>query len=167
MTMNRRRGFTLVELLVAMAIFSVVISIATGAFIRALRTQRQLVAFSAANSNLSLVLEQMAREIRVGRQFQQEGTQALSFVNGRGETVSYAYDEQLQAIFRVVGSGGKQPLTSNNVAIRALRFSSSFVGDDAYPARITITASVSPKEVGVNSSVVHIQTTVSARNIGT
>lgn len=165
--MTRRRGFTLVELLVAMAIFSVVVSVATGAFIRALRTQRQLVAFSAANSNLSLVLEQMAREIRVGREFSQQASGELSFVNGRGETVTYSYDDQAQAIYRQAGNGLRQPLTSGNVAIRDLRFVTRFVGDDGYPARVTVTASVSPKEVGVSSSVVRIQTTLSARNIGT
>ena len=57
-------GFTLVELLVAIGVFSILISVAVGTFARALRTQRQTAALIAANSNASLVLEQMAREIR-------------------------------------------------------------------------------------------------------
>jgi prepilin-type N-terminal cleavage/methylation domain-containing protein len=167
MTKQHRLGFTLVELLIAMAIFTVVTSIATGAFIRALRTQRQLVSFAAANSNLSLVLEQMAREIRVGRNFEQPDQVSLKFKNAKGEDVTYSFDEQAQRISRAVGFGAPQALTSDNVSIRQLSFQLQFAGDDAYPARITIMAAVAPKEAGVNASVVHIQTTVSARNIGT
>ena len=167
MTSSRRAGFTLVELLVAMTLFSVVIAVATGGFIRALRTQRQLVSFASANSNLSLVLEQMAREIRVGRDFQQGSETSLGFTNGRGEAVTYAYDRDAEAIERTVGEGRPQPLTSENVAIKDLRFLLQFPGEDAYPARVTVDAAVSPREIGVSSAVVHIQTTVSARNIGT
>lgn len=167
MNKNHRLGFTLVELLIAMAIFTVVTSIATGAFIRALRTQRQLVSFAAANSNLSLVLEQMAREIRVGRNFEQTDRISLKFKNAKGEDITYAYDEQAQSISRAVGFGSPQALTSDNVTIRQLDFQLQFAGNDAYPARITIAAAVAPKETGVSTSVVHIQTTVSARNIGT
>jgi prepilin-type N-terminal cleavage/methylation domain-containing protein len=167
MKTSRRSGFTLVELLVAMAVFSVVLAIATGAFIRALRTQRQLVSFASANSNVSLVLEQMAREIRVGRDFTQVSGGTLSFTNGRGEVVTYRYEAESESITRTVGNSTPRPLTSESVAVKNLEFLGQFVGDDGYPARITTMVAVSPKEVGVDTSVVRIQTTVSARNIGT
>ena len=63
---NSQKGFTLIELLVAMGIFAIVIAIATGGFINSLRTQRQVASLISAQSNASLVLEQMAREIRTG-----------------------------------------------------------------------------------------------------
>ena len=66
---NSRSAFTLVEMLVAIALFSVVVSIAVGGFTRALRTQRQVIALIAANSNMSLALEQMAREMRTSINF--------------------------------------------------------------------------------------------------
>jgi prepilin-type N-terminal cleavage/methylation domain-containing protein len=163
----KRKGFTLVELLVAMAVFSIVVSVATGAFIRALRTQRQLVSFASANSNVSLVLEQIAREVRVGRSFEQTGTDTISFVNGRGQTVVYTYDVGIGAITKTVDNQAAQPLTSENVLIRDLQFVTQYLGDDAYPARITVLVSVSPQEVGIDTSVVRIQSTISARNIGT
>lgn len=167
MMKNRRSGFTLVELLVSMALFTIVIAIATGAFIRALRTQRQLVSFASANSNVSLVLEQMAREIRVGRDFSSLGRNTLSFTNGRGELVVYDFNETDGVIMRRVGAGVPQPLTSENVSVKNLEFKTMFIGDDGYPARITVLVTVSPKEIGVNTSLIRIQTTVSARNIGT
>lgn len=169
MTTSRRSGFTIVELLVAMTVFSIVISIATGAFIRALRTQRQLVSFAAANSNVSLVLEQMAREIRVGRDFTQSDEKQLSFTNGRGEAVTYSYETgEAGGIYREVGTNRAQQLTADNVDVRDLRFILRFSDpEDAYPARVTIGIAVSPKELGVAASVIRVQTTVSARNLGT
>jgi len=66
---NKKRGFTLVEILVAISIFSIVVAIATGGFISSLRTERQVSSLLSSQSNASLVLEQMAREIRTGSLF--------------------------------------------------------------------------------------------------
>jgi prepilin-type N-terminal cleavage/methylation domain-containing protein len=63
---NSQRGFTLIEMLVAIGVFAVVVAIATGGFVNSLRTQRQVASLISAQSNASLVLEQMAREIRTG-----------------------------------------------------------------------------------------------------
>ncbi len=60
------RGFTIVELLVAMGIFLIVVEIAVGGFVNALRAQKQVAALIAAEGNADLALEQMAREIRTG-----------------------------------------------------------------------------------------------------
>ena len=56
-----RNGFTLPELLVAMGLFLIVISIVAGAFVNSLRTQRATVELIAVNDNISLLLEQIAR----------------------------------------------------------------------------------------------------------
>jgi prepilin-type N-terminal cleavage/methylation domain-containing protein len=65
----QRQGFTLVELLVSIALFSILVSIAAGGFVNALRTERQAAAMMAAESNVSIALEQMAREMRTGYLF--------------------------------------------------------------------------------------------------
>lgn len=64
-----RDGFTLVELLVAIAVFAIVVTIASSGFINALRTQRQVSSLISTESNVTLVLEQMAREERTGYLF--------------------------------------------------------------------------------------------------
>jgi prepilin-type N-terminal cleavage/methylation domain-containing protein len=69
MKKTKRSGFTLVELLVAIALFSVVVAIATSGFVNALRTQRQVASLISTQSNVTLVLEQMAREVRTGYLF--------------------------------------------------------------------------------------------------
>jgi prepilin-type N-terminal cleavage/methylation domain-containing protein len=63
---SSQRGFTLIEVLVAIGVFSIVVAIATGGFVNSLRTQRQVASLISTQSNASLVLEQMAREMRTG-----------------------------------------------------------------------------------------------------
>ena len=164
---SRKDGFTLIELIVAIGVFSTIVSIAVGGFVSALRTQRQTVALIAANSNASLTMEQMAREIRAGFDFclpgQCIGTSELSFKNAAGDVVTYRLNGVSGAVERGI-SGNFSPLTAENVSIRYLHFVlSGNDSRDGLSPRITVSMGVSSKELGVAGSVVNIQTTVSAR----
>jgi prepilin-type N-terminal cleavage/methylation domain-containing protein len=64
-----KKGFTLVELLITVGLFVIIITIAVGGFTNAIRTQRQVSSLISAESNVSLSLEQMARQIRTGYLF--------------------------------------------------------------------------------------------------
>lgn len=174
------QGFTLVELLIAIGLFSIVITIAMGGFVRALRSQRQVVALIAANSNVSLVMEQISREMRTGYYFCEttlttpcsSDNSNISFLNGKGENIVY-YSEASPSgngrIFRAVNGGEGSQLTADNVNIRNLKFN-LFGGviDSNYPARVVIRASVSPagNSFNVSDVVTNIQTTVSTRGFG-
>jgi len=69
-----KKGFTLVELLVTVGLFVIIITIAVGGFTNAIRTERQVSSLISAQSNVSLALEQMSREIRTGYLFCHAGT---------------------------------------------------------------------------------------------
>lgn len=60
------RGFTMIELLVSISVFTFIIAITSGIFTTSLRSHRASVALLAANSDAQLTLEQMARVIRRG-----------------------------------------------------------------------------------------------------
>lgn len=64
-----KKGFTLIEVMVALTLFSVIVAIAVGGFARALHTQREVTVLVAAQSNADTALEQMAREMRTGYLF--------------------------------------------------------------------------------------------------
>lgn len=171
-----REGYTLIELLVAVGLFLVVISIATGGFVNALRTQRQSASLVLANSNVSLVLEQISREMRTGANFVcSDGTtgggepitcsSGLTFINASGDDVSYCPDGS-GGIVRALSSNclGGQKITSDGVQVNYLKFRIfGYTAADNFPARITISLGISPKGVGVSGNIMNLETTVSAR----
>ena len=66
---KKSAGFTLVELIIAFSIFSILIAVAAGSFVRSLRMQRTALDLMAVNDNMALTLEQMMREMRTGYNF--------------------------------------------------------------------------------------------------
>lgn len=153
-----KNGFTVVELLVAITLFIVVVSIATGTFIQALRTQRSTVALIAVNSNAGLALEQISREIRTGRNFSVSGG-ALNFTNAKNQSVSYRLNDQ--ALERVA-DGAAGLITSSNVAVAKLDFilsGESFT--DGLPTKITVVLAVGAS--GTAGNPINLQTTISSR----
>lgn len=158
---NTRGGFTLVELLVAMGLFSLAISIAVGGFVSALRTQRQVVGLLAANSNASLAIEQIAREMRTGIGFTCLGVSPcteLSFKNAQGADVTYRLRDG--GIERGIGPDFER-MTAENVEVRELSF--TLLGFPDYPPRITIAVAIGTPIRGIEESVTNLQTTVSSR----
>ncbi|MCL5017326.1 MAG: type II secretion system GspH family protein [Patescibacteria group bacterium] len=65
-TLKQESGFTMIELLVAISVFTIIIAITSGIFITSLRSDRTSIALISANSDAELTLEQMARMIRKG-----------------------------------------------------------------------------------------------------
>ncbi len=180
-------GFTLVELLVAIALFSILVAVATGGFVNALRTQRQVAALIAAQSNAGQALEQMAREVRTGYLFCHDTSGNPTCHDALGNICTAAgltldcsdldfYNSQSANVVYSLGGGElvraengiPQPITGVNVAIRYLTFSifGNTEGDHWNP-RITIDMGVAPNsnDPALTNNVLDLQTTISARGI--
>ncbi len=69
MNTNAKKGFTLIEMLVTVGLFTIIITIAVGGFTNAIRTQSEVASLISAQSNVSIALEQMARQVRTGYLF--------------------------------------------------------------------------------------------------
>jgi prepilin-type N-terminal cleavage/methylation domain-containing protein len=65
----KSKGFTLVEIIVSLAIFSVVAVIAVGALVRVTSANRQAQAIQSGVNNISFVLDTISREMRVGSSY--------------------------------------------------------------------------------------------------
>lgn len=65
---RKTSGFTIVELMVAITLFLVVISIASAVFLAGTRTQRAALGFLGVNQNVSQVFEQIERELRFAKE---------------------------------------------------------------------------------------------------
>ena len=163
------KGFTLVELLVAMGIFVIVVTIVSSIFIRNLRTQQSIVALIAANDSASLALEQMAREMRTGWSFcnnlppgESCSENKTIFINAYGESIIYKLEDN--AIKRGVDNSSFSPITADNVKVESLAFIArdNVIGDKK-PTKITIILSVRPKGGNIEAAVTNLQTTVTSR----
>lgn len=174
---QRLRGFTLVELLVTIALFSILISIAVGGFVRALRTEREVSGMMATESNASIALEEMTREMRTGYAFAGVGTcfltsqqsqtcSGVQFYNANGQQVTYARNAN-GALARTTTSS--YPLMGGNVSTTFLSFTLfgdvGGVDNTHWPPRITVNIGVAPSSTNLSFSTINLQTTVSARGI--
>ncbi len=154
---RRRQGFTLLEFIVAITVFLVVITVAVGGFVRALKTHRQAMSLMAANSNVSAAIEQISREIRTGSNFVISGG-ALTFDNADGAPVTY---EASGGSITRTSLSPAQSITDNNVIVDYLRFNLGPINN--YPPRIIINLGIRPNQPEINTSI-NFQTTISSRN---
>ena len=170
----KRRAFTVAELLVAVGLFTTIITIAIGSYLRMLQQQRLMTGLMAANDNVSLVLEQMMREMRTGSGFPGDGHSGsqIAFNNDRGCKVTYEKKESGITRKQEATGGGcaseEGGLTSDNVKVENLSFSvSSKNGAGILSGTnfelIGIDVSVSNQEVAGVTKTNEIKTKVSAR----
>lgn len=104
---KNEKGISLVELVVAVSIFSLVMIAATGIFISAMKAQKVIIAKQNIANNMRYVIEFMTKEIRMaqvdtdilsldmtfndgsGNPFNNSLSSSLSFINYGGEQIKY------------------------------------------------------------------------------
>lgn len=149
--LKQARGFTLIEMLVSVAIFAIVMVVALGALLSLAEAARKAQALSVAVNNLSAALDSMSRNIRTGGTYHCGVTGALTvplapadcaatsnsyiaFIDADKNTVAYCLDgttikRQIVAPsvappagFTNCASSGFIPLTTPDVSITGLGF---------------------------------------------
>lgn len=139
-------GFTLVEMIVSLGIFTVVLFLATSAFLSIVNADRKSRATRIAIDNLSLALEDMTRKIKTGTTYYcnttsivdttatppvgdcPNGGSTLWFMAQDGTTrIGYYLDSGTGSIWRRMGVGpgpgqGAQQITSPEITITGLNF---------------------------------------------
>ncbi|MBI5401302.1 type II secretion system protein [Candidatus Wolfebacteria bacterium] len=184
--LNKQGGFTLAELVISVGLFTILMGIASGGFIQAMRNQRMIISLMAINDGMSLTLEQMAREIRTGYNFCTKNypittfsecssldNSEIQFVNAKNQVVRYKLINGgiEKGVGEAIGGGFiYNKITADNVDVKNLNF--RLLGnnaDDGYPPRITVGVSFSSNSPDVKKLNISIdaQTTISARNIDT
>jgi len=144
-------GYTLVELIVAVGLFAIVMTLASGAYLTMINTNRQAQATATGINNLSFALEVLTRDIRTGYDFCGADvdactTSTFSFRNSGGDIVTYstsAYESICgganACITRTKNRGTQVPLTDPSVSVTGLTFvtQGTATTDDEQP-RVTI-----------------------------
>ncbi|MFC1632652.1 type II secretion system protein J [Patescibacteria group bacterium] len=148
------KGFTLVEILVAISIFVIVMTIATGAFVNMMKVQRRVNAKTEALQDLRQVTELMVRDIRTG-QVTRRDSDELEVINQKGDKILY----ELSPLNNEIVRAGKA-ITGERVNIRKLLFT----GDPDSQITIFISAfGIEEAGAGTTEDEINIQTSVTSR----
>lgn len=134
-------GFTLIEMMVSVSIFSMVMLVSTGALLSIIDNNRKAQSQESAFTNLNFALESMSRAIRVGSFYHCDYTQGLltSPRDCSGGSTSFAFEAfggssgnpNDQVIYRLRGTqiersvdGGSNyvPVTAPEVVVQGLTF---------------------------------------------
>lgn len=137
---KNKKGFTLVEVMVATAIFSIIITIGIGSLVNVTDAYRASQQKKIVNDNLNFLMEGMSREIRLGQNYYSapnvmDGSTESSVKNGIGESIGFtAVENRGYFIYyldgevlmrRRIGPGGPyvEALTdSSQVVIKEVEF---------------------------------------------
>lgn len=141
-----KRGFTIMELVIAAGIFSIIALFATSSLLVAFRSSRRSNAAQAAMNNLNFMLENMSREIRFGSDYDcgspggatdcVSGAQSMNF-QFEGKTIQYRKEPDRPYMVRV--ADGVTSQISGDANIDRLRFYVSGTDpSDGLQPRVTI-----------------------------
>lgn len=167
---SAHQGFTLVELLVAVSIFTIVIAASTGAFISVLQAQRKAFAMQSVMDGSRFALESMAKAIRMSRIVTSSDGSSLKICH---PTKGVAYDADCPevnglrpVIYQLVGTQIQEnavALTSSKINIENLWFEIEGVGTgDGRQPIVTIVLKASDLN---NRANINLQTTISQREL--
>lgn len=175
------RGFTLLEMIVALGIFAIAATLATGSLLSLTDAQKKAFSLQSTYDNVRFSLETMAKDIRTGDIYYcgsdandlpaaptardcLSGGPALSYKNFPGNLIAYRVSGgRIEKFIDGVLAGA---ITSKNVTINSLTFYvlGSLPEDNLQP-RITIVIDGIAGS-GRSASKFNLQTTVSQRKIG-
>ena len=175
--MKLSKGFTLIELIVVSGIVVIIITIAIDLLVSIAQYQRKILSEQEISSQMSYVVEYMARAIRMAKKdttgeclgsgneghnyLLTRGDKGIKFINHSDNDICQEFFWDDSKIKEIKGSGTELPLNSERIQINALRFniSGDVTGDTLQP-RVTIFI-----EAQIEQVKRQIQTTVSQRNI--
>lgn len=157
---TKKKGFTLIEMMVAVALFAVVMTVSTGALLALIDATQKAQALQSVMSNLNTALDGMVRALRMGNSYYcngvvlgvndcPDGGIRLTFTpfegdpNDISERWVYSYDASTKRLYKSENGGSTYfALTAPEVQID--NFSFYVVGTDPGPSDI-----VQPKVVMV------------------
>lgn len=185
----RPRGFTLVEMMVAVAIFAIVMTVALGALLSMSESDRKAQTLKSVINNLNFALDSMSRSIRTGsvyhcdssqgsltapRDCEATGASSLAYQPALGGTVIYRLETssavlcgqtgQIGCIVRSTDGGVTYgAITSSEVYINSLTFYVNGAESAFVQPKATILISGVVKVSGMQTSPFNLQTSVTQR----
>lgn len=180
-------GFTLVEMLVSLAVFAVVIVLNLAIVFSISNAQKKAIALQNAEDNVRFAFESMAKEIRTGRSFHCDfsnpssisslpqncpsGGVSFTFINApAGDTVTYQIlgnqlvkSSDSNVPCTLPSANNCQRITAISVEITRLTFIATGTGsgDGAQPKVTVIIQGQVKDKRGIGTATLNLQTTIS------
>lgn len=163
-----KRGFTLIEIMVATTIFSIVMVASMGALLSIVGVNRTSQSLQSVMNNLNFALESMSREIRVGSKYD-----CSSCLSG---TFSFQSKDGVSSIFYRQSEGKIQRSTDEGVTftditapeIEILNMTFNVAGEtsgDGQQPRVLLIVQGRAGKVGKGDASFNLQTTISQRQL--
>jgi len=175
----KNKSFTLIEILVAVTIFSLIMGIASGIFISAIKAQRKTLAYQQLLDQTSYIMEYMSRALRMAKKDDIGGVNCLNpdkvnfEVTHSGQGIKFRNYQDICQEFYLDGiqlneekDGVVLELTSTNLQV--LYFNVNLIGEtqiDNLQPRVTLLLNIKGTgEKPEQKPEIKIQTTISQRN---
>lgn len=128
--MRMARGFTLIELMVAVSLFALVAMLAAGAYLVMLDVEQQAQANATGIDNLTFALSSMTRTIRTGTGYNCGSASGgdcssgsmLYLTDQSGEQVIYFLWKPTGIVYEAINGAVGTPLTDSSVDVTNLTF---------------------------------------------
>jgi prepilin-type N-terminal cleavage/methylation domain-containing protein len=175
---KQTKGFTLVELIVSLGIFSISMLVATGAVFTIVNSNKKAHSLKSVVTNLNFALEGMTRDVRVGTDYVCTGSSDTGYGNdcpfNGGTGIQYTSNKDRDGIggndlidCTVSSAGcdvsGPVQMTSPDIYIRNVTFRVLGTGStDSEQPRILVNISGYVTTTGVRTDF-NIQTTITQR----
>lgn len=136
MNLEESRGFTLVEMIVAVALFTVVMLISVSTLLALIDANRKARTLQSVINNLNVALDGMVRSMRMGHTYLcggvdpvtdgpnscPNGNTLMSFIGHDGEIVVYVWDSAAKRIQASKAGNPYSYLTAPEVEISEMKF---------------------------------------------
>lgn len=127
-----KKGFTLIELMTALSVFIIVMTISMGSIVGVFDANRKSKSLKTVLNNLNLAVESISKEMRFGKNYHCGSGSVTTPQNcsGGGTLMSFLSNEDVQITYRLdndviekrVGNGSYIPITAPEIVIDGLTF---------------------------------------------
>ncbi len=167
---NKRSGFSLIELIVSVGIFSIVATFAIGTLLTLTNAQRKAAALQSAFDNVRFAIESMSKDMRTGTNYacvpaNDYPCTHFSYTNTSGQLVEYQISgNQIQ---KNIESAGFQDVTDRSIYIQQLDFylKNAALGDQLQPTVTIVVHGVAGRSRAGVESQIQLQSTVTPRKL--
>lgn len=154
---KKQKGFTLIEFLVAGAIFVVILSIVTTIIVRSMQSYNRMIATENVNDEVRYALDTISRAVRVSK-----------IESGGISLVISGHPTKGNVTYSLVGGviqENSEDITSGNITVDTLNFTVSGLGFEGFgigaQPKVTITIKArSSNPIYAATSEILVQTTV-------